>query len=47
MTVIVGNLEKFKGVDHKEVAFKLIEAGVGFLVVVSLEKFKGVDHNTK
>ncbi|MBF8280881.1 MAG: hypothetical protein HW383_654, partial [Candidatus Magasanikbacteria bacterium] len=38
------NLEKFQGLDHKEIALKLFEAGSGYAVAYNLEKFQGLDH---
>jgi hypothetical protein len=40
---ILGNIKKFSGLDHKEIALKLIEAKAEHSVADNLEKFSGLD----
>jgi hypothetical protein len=40
---IVDNLEKFQGLNHSEIARKLIALGSGYFVAENLEKFQGLD----
>ena len=40
-------LEKFKNLNHKEIANKFIESGKGSLVAKNLEKFEGLDKETE
>jgi len=43
-SLVANNLEKFEGVDHKEVVRSLMRSNDFGSVVHSLEKFDGVDH---
>ena len=41
---VAKNLDKFSGLDHKEIAHKLIKIGDGWEVADNLDKFSGLDH---
>jgi len=40
---MIDNLEKFKGLDHKEIAEILIRKGKSWSVATNLAKFQGLD----
>lgn len=42
--VLTADLDKFPGLDHKEVAERMIISGLGRGVARNLESFKGIDH---